>query len=124
MYAQTGIAGEGNGVAVVDYGAASLLEVAPEVSLRVARFGAGVQAWVEGGPAIDFWAIEGDNGRTRLGGRASLACEWPLGGRLTGSARATGVLSASTLDPDEIPARAERLATRRGGVAIGLRYRL
>ncbi len=110
LYAQTGLAGEGNGVAFVDYGAASLLELAAEVSIRVARFGAGVEARVEGGPALDVWTISGSDTRTRLGGLAGLALEWPLGGRFTGSLRATGALSESTFNPDEIPAGVERLA--------------
>src|SRR5438552_8784153 len=42
FYAKTGIAGEQLGLAVVQYDLASLWEVAPLVSFRLARFGAGV----------------------------------------------------------------------------------
>jgi hypothetical protein len=123
LYAQTGIAGVKDNLAVVDYNAASLLEVAPEVSLRLARLGAGAVARLEGGPAVDVWEVDGET-RTRVGARAALALECPLGGRFVGSVRATGVLSGSIIDPDETANGVERHATRRGGVSIGLRLRL
>jgi len=123
MYAKTGLAGVMGNVAVIDYDAASLLEVAPEVSIRVARLGAGAVARVEAGPAVDVWELDGDK-RTRVGARAALAVECPLGGRFTGSIRATGVVSGSMANADEPPPGVERDATRRGGVSVGLRYRL
>jgi len=39
MYAKPGIAGEQAGVALVQYGLASFWEIAPQLSLRLARFG-------------------------------------------------------------------------------------
>src|SRR5256886_11218699 len=44
LHAHTRLGAEGQGVAVVQYGIGSLWEIAPEVSLGVARFGAGPQA--------------------------------------------------------------------------------
>ena len=123
MYAKTGLAGVMGNVAVVDYDAASLLELAPEVSIRVVRFGAGAVARVEAGPAVDVWELDGDR-RTRVAARAALAVEYPLGGRFTGSIRATGVVSGSMANADEMPPGVERDATRRGGVSVGLRFRL
>lgn len=123
LYARTGLAAERGGVAVVDYAGASLFEVGPEVSLRLARFGAGVVARVEAGPALDFWDLDGDR-RTRLGARAALGLEWPLNTRFTGSLRAAGVLSGSMVNHDEVPDGVQRRATRRGGVSVGLRFRL
>jgi len=123
MYARTGIAGEQGDVAVVFYDAASLVEFAPELSIRLARFGAGLAARVEGGPAVDVWEIEGVS-RTRVGARGGIALEWPLGGRFTGSLRATGVVSPSVINTGETPGGVERSSTRRGGVSIGVGYRL
>src|SRR5947208_1957339 len=61
LYAKTGIAGEQPGLAVVQYDLASLWEVAPQVSLRLARFGAGVDVRLEAGPAIQLWTVDGDS---------------------------------------------------------------
>jgi len=54
LHANTGLVAEGQGVAVVQYGIGSLWEIAPEVSLGVARFGAGLEARVAAGPAFDL----------------------------------------------------------------------
>src|SRR5213596_2153623 len=51
LHANTGLVAEGQGVAVVQYGIGSLWEIAPEVSLGVTRFGAGLEARVAAGPA-------------------------------------------------------------------------
>jgi hypothetical protein len=123
MYARTGLAGEQNQTAVVFYDRASLVEAAPEISLEVARFGAGVVTRIAAGPSLDIWDVDGAS-RTRIGVRGAVGLEWPLSGRCTGSLRATGVLSGSVMNRDETPAGVERRATRRGGVSIGLRYRL
>ena len=112
LYAKTGLAGEGQGVALVQYGVGSLWEIAPELSLGVARFGAGVEARVEAGPAFDLWDFDGEQ-RNR-----------PLARALTGSLRVSGVLSASVFDAADAPSGVERRATRRFGVALGLRYQL
>ncbi len=123
LYANTGIAGERGGLAVVQYDVASLWEIAPEVSLRVARFGTGVEARVAAGPVIDFWNFDGEQ-RNRVAGRAAAVVEWPLARALRGSLRVSGVLSPSVFDAADAPSGVERRATRRLGVALGLRYQL
>src|SRR2546430_12531266 len=57
LYAKTGIAGEQPGLAVVQYDLASLWEVAPQVSLRLARFGAGVDVRLEAGPPLPLGTL-------------------------------------------------------------------
>ena len=123
LYAKTGIAGEQPGLAVVQYDLASLWEVAPQVSFRLARFGAGVDVRLEAGPAVQLWTVDGAS-RTRVAAQTAAALEWPLAGSLTGSLRVSGVLSGSIFNADEPPPEVERRATRRLGVAIGARYRL
>lgn len=123
LHAETGLVAEGQGVAVVQYGIGSLWEIAPEVSLGVARFGTGVEARVEAGPAVDLWNFEGER-RNRVGGRAAAALHWPLARALMGSLRVSGVLSGSVFDTADTPSGVERRATRRFGVAVGLRYQL
>ena len=123
LYAKTGLAAEGRGVAVVQNDIGSLWEIAPELSLRVARFGTGIEARVDAGPTIDFWNFDGER-RNRVGGRAAAVAEWPLAHALTGSLRVSGMLSGSVFDAADTPSGVERRATRRVGVAVGLRYRL
>ena len=123
LYAKTGLAAEGQGVAVVQNDIGSLWEIAPELSLRVARFGAGIEARVDAGPTIDFWNFDGEQ-RNRVGARAAAVAEWPLAHALTGSLRVSGMLSGSVFDAGDTPSGVERRATRRVGVAVGLRYRL
>jgi len=123
LHAKTGLVAEGQGVAVVQYGIGSLWEIAPDVSLGVARFGTGVEARVEAGPAIDLWNFDGER-RHRVGGRAAVVAEWPLAHALSGSLRVSGMLSGSVFDAADTPSGVERRATRRFGVAVGLRYRL
>jgi len=123
LYAKTGIAGEQPGLAVVQYDLASLWEVAPQVSFRLARFGAGVDVRLEAGPAVQLWTVDGAS-RTRVAAQTAAALEWPLAESLTGSLRVSGVLSGSIFNADEPPPEVERRATRRLGVAIGARYRL
>ena len=121
LRARTGIAGERPGLAVVQYDIASLWEIAPQVSFRLARFGVGVDARLEAGPAVQRWDVDGAS-RTRVAARAAAALEWPLARALSGSLRVSGLVSGSVFDAAETPAGVERRATRRLGVAIGLRY--
>ncbi len=123
LYAKTGIAGEQPGLAVVQYDIASLWEVSPQVSFLLARFGVGVDVRLEAGPALQLWNLDGAS-RTRLGGRAAAVVEWPLARELTGSLRVSGVSSGSVFDAADTPSGVERRATRRFGVAVGLRYQL
>ena len=123
LHAETGLVAEGQGVAVVQYGIGSLWEIAPEISLGVARFGTGVEARVEAGPAIDLWNFDGEQ-RNRVGGRAAAVLEWPLARAFMGSLRVSGVVSGSVFDAADAPSGVERRATRRVGVAGGLRDQL
>jgi len=123
LYAKTGIAGQQPGLAVVQYDIASLWEVSPQVSFLLARFGVGVDVRLEAGPALQLWNLDGES-RTRLGGRAATVVEWPLARDLTGSLRVSGVSSESVFDAADTPSGVERRATRRFGVAVGLRYQL
>ena len=123
LYGETGLVAEGQGVAVVQQGIGSLWEIAPELSLRVARFGTGVEARVAAGPAIDLWNFDGEQ-RSRVGGHVAAVVEWPLARALSGALRVSGVLTESVFDAGDTPSGVERRATRRFGVAVGLRYQL
>src|SRR5256885_11356738 len=84
LYAKTGIAGEQPGLAVVQYDLASLWEVAPQVSFRLARFGAGVDVRLEAGPPVQLWAGDGDS-PTRVAPPTAAAPETPPPRTPTGS---------------------------------------
>ena len=122
-HANTGLAAEGAGIAVVQEDVGSLWEIAPEVSVCVLRFGAGVSAWLGAGPAFDFWDLDGEQ-RNRVGARAGVVVEWPLARSLASSLRIGGAWSRSIFDPGDVPAGVERVTTRRFDVGLGLRYRL
>src|SRR5207253_6622629 len=92
LYARTGLAGEQDQTAVVFYDRASLVEAAPEISLRVARFGGGVVTRVAGGPSLDIWDVDGVF-RTRVAARGGVGLEWSVWGRCVGSLGGDGVLS-------------------------------
>jgi hypothetical protein len=123
LYARPGLAGRQGNELFVQYGVVSLWEIAPALSVRLARFGTGGAVWVEAGPAVDLWQFDGEQ-RHRVGARAGVALEWPLARSLSGSLRAGGVLSGSMVDSTDVPSGVERVATRRLGVGLGLRYRL
>src|SRR2546429_200028 len=77
LYAKTGIAGEQPGLAVVQYDLASLWEVAPQVSFRLARFGAGVDVRLEAGPPVQLWTLDGAS-PTRVAAQTAAPLAWPL----------------------------------------------
>src|SRR5256885_9739775 len=84
LYAKTPFAGEQPGLAVVQSDFASVWEIAPQLSFRVARFGVGVDVRLEAGPAVQRWSLDGDR-RTRLAGRTAAALGRPPGPALTRS---------------------------------------
>src|SRR2546423_6114533 len=123
LAARTPFAGEQPGLAFVQSDFASVWEIAPQLSFRVARFGVGVDVRLEAGPAVQRWSLDGDR-RARLASRTAAALEWPLARALTGSLRVSGVLSGSVFNAGETPAGVGRRATRRIRRAIGPRDRL
>src|SRR5437773_1372400 len=84
LYARTGLAGEQDQTAVVFYDRASLVEAAPEISLRVARFGGGVVTRVAGGPRLAIGGVGGVS-RPRVAERGAVARDGPPSGRCSGA---------------------------------------
>src|SRR5205809_207937 len=102
-------------VALAAPGRAGALQWGLSAEVGVARFA--------GGPSLAIWDVDGVS-RTRVGARGAVAFEWPLSERCTGSLRATAVVSGSVMNRGETPPGVDRRTTRRGGVSVGLRYRL
>ncbi len=124
LYAKPGLAVEGGSLAAVDYDGMELLELAPDISLRIARVGSGGALRLAAGPAFDFWTLTGFANRTRVGGRATAAWEWPVTAHLSGSVRAGVTLTGSVFNDRELPGDVDRRSTWRRSVALGLRYGL
>lgn len=122
LYAKTGLAAERGAVAVVDYDAAWLVEIAPYLATAIGALGGSIEARVELAPVYDVWWLSGDF-RMHWGARGAIALEWPLGPRYTGAVRAMGVLGPSVFAPEDVPDYVERRATRRIGVALSLSRR-
>src|SRR5205807_846067 len=110
-------------VALAAPGRAGALQWGLSAEVAVVRFGAGVVTRVAGGPSLAIWDVDGVS-RTRVGARGAVAFDWPLSERCTGSLRATAVASGSVMNRGETPPGVDRRTTRRGGVSVGLRYRL
>ena len=125
-YAKTGLGGEGRGVAVVYYDLLSMIEVAPLVSVRIARFGQGLSLRIEGGPIGNIWKFQDEDDRLLIGGRAAASVEWPLMRRMTGSLRVAEALSPTIFEDGDFDedSTVELRSTWRTSVSLALRYRL
>jgi hypothetical protein len=124
LYGEAGLVDENGEVAVVQKGVFALLELAPEVSLRIARSGTGTDVRIHAGPVFDVWTEQGGGGRIRDGAQGAVSADWPVAGRLAGTVRATVARTSSVFDAGELPVDFERRAMWRRSLSLGLRYRL
>jgi hypothetical protein len=124
LYAGAGLVAENGDAAAVQKGFFSLLELAPEGSIRLARSGAGTELRVHAGPLVDFWSVSEGTNRTRAGAHAALSAGWPIGGRMTGLVRVAAAFTGSVFDAGELPSELARRAMWRRTVSVGLRCRL
>ena len=122
LYASAGLVAENGAYAAVQKGFFSLLELAPEGSIRLAQTGAGTELRLHAGPLVDFWAVENGDNRTRAGGHAALSAGWPIAGRVTGSVRVAAALTGSVFEAGELPSQVVRRVMWRRTVSVGLRY--
>jgi len=122
LYASAGLVAENGTYAAVQKGFFSLLELAPEGSIRLAQTGAGTEVRLHAGPLVDFWAVEDGDNRTRAGGHAALSGGWPITGRVTGSVRLAAALTGSVFESGELPSQVARRAMWRRTVSVGLHY--
>jgi hypothetical protein len=103
LYSSVGVGAEKGSVAVEEKGVLKLYEVAPEVSLLVAKPGPGGAFRLHVGPLIDRWSLSDMPDRTRIGARAAVSLDWPLAGRWTGTFAAGVALTSSMFLNDEMP---------------------
>ena len=122
LRARAGLVAENGTAAAVQKGFFTLLELAPEGSIRLAETGAGTELRLHAGPLVDFWTLEEGDNRTRAGAHAALSAGWPVAGRVTGSLRVAAALTGSVFDAGELPSQLARRAMWRRTVSVGLRY--
>jgi hypothetical protein len=122
-YSEASLGLEGAGGLVVAKGVFSIYSVAPDVSYRVARVGAGNSLWLVGGPLLEMWNIIDEGTRARLGAHGGLALVVPLGSRI--SAMLSGGLAVvpSPFDDGELHEEFELRTLWRRGLAGALEYR-
>ena len=103
----------------------SVLEVAPELTYRVATTSRGAALRIHAGPVLDAWYPTGDAMRTAFGGLAGATLALPLAGRWEISLRADLAVTTSEVTRDEAgPGLIREGTMRRGRLAAGLTRRL
>ena len=125
LYSQGGV-GVGNAtVTVEEAGDLKFYEIAPEISLLIARQGPGGALRVHVGPIFDRWRLKyEEETRHRTGGRAALGLDWSLGGRFSGSLLGEAVVSPGVFSPEDLPPGFARRTTWRRAASTGIRVRL
>ncbi|MGE0354605.1 MAG: hypothetical protein AB7Q69_15420 [Gemmatimonadales bacterium] len=102
-----------------------LLELAPEGSLPLLRFGRDAALRAHAGAAAQLWmpTPSGEDNRWTLNALAALSAEIPVSARLATVFRVEGALGPSVFDPGQLPAEFERRASVRTRVGVGVRWR-
>src|SRR6267154_1915495 len=122
-YATVGLTAAAPKLSLTDKSSGEVFEGQLLLNFQVAGIGSSGAVRIELGPSLHLWKAESES-RSRAGGVAALAYEWPVTNRFSGAIRLEGMLSKSWFDPGDLPSELERQVTWRYGVGLGLRYRL
>jgi len=122
-YATVGLTAAAPKLSLTDKSSGEVFEGQLLLNFQVAGIGSSGAVRVELGPSLHLWKAESES-RSRAGGVAAVAYEWPVTNRFSGAIRLEGMLSKSWFDPGDLPSELERQVTWRYGVGLGLRYRL
>src|SRR5467141_3658224 len=122
-YATVGLTAAAPKLSLTDKSSGEVFEGQLLLNFQVAGIGSSGAVRIELGPSLHLWKAESES-RSRAGGVAALAYEWPVTNRFSGAIRLEGMLSKSWFENGDLPPEYERQATRRFGVGLGLRYRL
>lgn len=120
-YAASGVAAEGEELAVVAKGQLAWIQFAPEAAYRLTTLGAGPELRAFGGPVADLWLPEGGDSRVRFGGRAGLELLAPLGSGVAATIRAHSGVSGSLFRETDVPSGFRTKMMPNAGAALGLR---
>jgi len=122
-YGEPGLAAEAPGGAFISTEDATFKSLSPDLTVRIARLGAGGTVRLGGGADLTLWSVTGFDDRLYAGGHVTLAYEWPVAGRLSGDLQAGAALSPSIFQASDLPPELERRMMVRPSITIGLRYR-
>jgi hypothetical protein len=102
-----------------------LIEIAPEVNIRLATSALGTVLRLHAGPLLDLWKPSGEDPRQRLGAQAGATLSVPFASRWALDVRGDVAVSRSLMNEDEESAAITRESTmRRGRLALGITRRL
>lgn len=121
-YAGSGLGVESQDLAIIAKGGLTWVQLAPELAYRLATLGPVTELRLFGGPVADLWNVDGDDTRTRIGGRAGLELLVPLGGPLAATMRAHGGLSGSLFREADVPSGYRTKMMPNAGFALGFRF--
>jgi len=122
-YATVGLTAAAPKLSLTDKSSGEVFEGQLLLNFQVVGIGSSGAVKMELGPSLHLWKAESES-RSRAGGVAAVAYEWPVTNRFSGAIRLEGMLSKSWFDPGDLPSELERQVTWRYGVGLGLRYRL
>lgn len=122
QYANSGIGIDGEDVVFVTKGELTWVQLAPEVSGRLAALGPAAVLRAFAGPLMDLWIPQGDDTRARFGGQGGLELWMPLGARVATTVRLRGAVAGSLFHETELPDGYELRSMPSLGVGLGLRY--
>jgi hypothetical protein len=122
-YATVGLTAAAPKLSLTDNSSGEVFEGQLLLNFQVAGIGSSGAVRMELGPSLHLWKAESES-RSRAGGVAAVAYEWPVTNRFAGAIRLEGMLSKSWFDPGDLPSELERQVTWRYGIGLGLRYRL
>ena len=121
-YAGSGLGVESQDLAIIAKGGLTWVQLAPELAYRLTTLGPVTELRLFGGPVADLWNVDGDDTRTRIGGRAGLELLVPLGGPLAATMRAHGGLSGSLFREADVPSGYRTKTMPNAGFALGFRF--
>lgn len=121
-YAGSGLGVENQDLAIIAKGGLTWVQLAPELAYRLATLGPVTELRLFGGPVADLWNVDGNDTRTRIGGRAGLELLVPLGGPLAATMRAHGGLSGSLFREADVPSGYRTKTMPNAGFALGFRF--
>jgi len=122
-YATVGLTAAAPKLSLTDKSSGEVFEGQLLLNFQVAGIGSSGAVRMELGPSLHLWKAESES-RSRAGGVAAVAYEWPVTNRFSGAIRLEGMLSKSWFDPGDLPSELERQVTWRYGIGLGVRYRL
>ncbi len=115
------LAGTSEDVVVLPGAGLGLLEVAPEMRLRLTTLATGAELVAHAGPVLDLWLPEGDDARAAYGGIAGATLLAPITRRWKVSIRTDVTITGSEVTKAETSDALIRARTmRRGRLALGI----